>query len=62
MTDQIPQMSRRDWRVAAVLCAILAVTIVAAITMLHFDQNHAALNSPSGFVTGKPVADSTASD
>jgi hypothetical protein len=50
------------WRFAAGLCAILVVAVVVAAAMFHFDQKNAALNSSSGVVNGKPVADSTASD
>jgi hypothetical protein len=60
--NQQADMKPRDWRFAAGLCAILAVAIVVALTMFHFDQKTAGLNSASGVVNGKPVADSTASD
>ena len=62
MSSQSPEMKPRDWRVAASLCAILAVAVIIAAMMFHFDQNKAAVNSASGIVNGKPVADSTASD
>jgi len=47
------------WLVGAV---VLVVAAAAFGTMWHYDKSHAALNSPSGVVNGKPVADSTASD
>jgi hypothetical protein len=62
MDNQQADMTPRDRRFAAGLCAILVVAIVVAAAMFHFDQKTAGLNSPSGLVNGKPVADSTASD
>ena len=57
-----PQANGRGWRFAVGLCVILAVAIALATAMFRFDQKSAALNSPSGVVNGKPVANSTASD
>ena len=54
--------TKRDWRFLAALSVIFAILIIVFAVSFHTDQKTASLQSSSGVVNGKPVADSTASD
>jgi hypothetical protein len=62
MTPGDSETSRPDWRFFAALVVGLVIIVIVATAMFRWDQRSATLNSASGVVNGKPVANSTASD
>ncbi|HEX4411785.1 MAG TPA: hypothetical protein VH206_23680 [Xanthobacteraceae bacterium] len=62
LSERNLRTTKRDWRFLAALSIIFAILVVVAAVSFHTDQKTASLQSHSGLVNGKPVADSTASD